>query len=145
MTKKQRVLYYLKNTYARLKPSGIEGVGVFAIRDISKNTKIFLGQHHEPWYSFKTSDLKDLDLEILKMIDDFFVIEENQTLTIPAAGLNGIDMSFYLNNSDKPNIKTIDGGFTFVSKRDIKKGEELTVSYAQYDYKFKNFKNKHES
>jgi len=138
MTKKQRTLHYLKNTYARLRPSKISGVGVFAIRDIPKGIKIFLGQHDEKWYTFKMSDLKDLPPEVLEMVDDFFVVEKDQTVSIPASGLNGIDVSFYPNSSRKPNMKTIDDGFTFVSLRKIKKGEELTVDYGTYDYKYKS-------
>ena len=34
INKRKRLLGNLKNTYCRLKPSNIEGVGVFAIRDI---------------------------------------------------------------------------------------------------------------
>ncbi|OGZ70337.1 MAG: hypothetical protein A2904_00095 [Candidatus Staskawiczbacteria bacterium RIFCSPLOWO2_01_FULL_33_9] len=71
------------------------------------------------------------------MIDSFFVIEKDKTVYIPRLGLNTIDMSFYVNNSKNPNIKTIDNGLTFVTLRKIKKGEELVVSYATYDDKYK--------
>jgi SET domain-containing protein len=138
MTKaKQEVLNILKNTYCRLKSSKISGVGVFAVRNIPKGINPFRGQIDQKWHKFKMSELKKLDSEILKMIDDFFVIELDGTLTIPKSGLNGMDMSFYVNHSAKPNVKTIDNGFTFVSLRKIKKGEEITVAYDTYDDKFK--------
>jgi len=135
---KAQVLNFLNNTYCRLRPSKISagGVGVFAIRDIPKNKKIFLGQINERWYKFNMADLKKLDKEILKMIDDFFVIEPDGSIKIPASGLNGMDMSFYVNNSNKPNAKTSDNGFTFMSLREIKKGEEITVAYSSYDHKY---------
>ncbi len=126
----------LKNTYCRLKPSKISGVGVFAIRDISPKTELFKGQINQRWSRFKIKELKDLDKEILKMIDDFFVIEKDGSVSIPRSALNGMDMSFYINHSKKPNARTIDNGFTFISSRKIKKGEEITTSYSDYDYKY---------
>lgn len=137
MNKKQSTLFYLKNTYVRLKPSKIAGVGIFAIRDIPKNTNPFLGSDSHSFFKFKMADLKGLDRQILKMIDDFLVIEKDQTVMIPSGGLNNINISFYLNHSDKPNLKVINDGFNFITLRKIKKGEELTSSYAEYDYKYR--------
>jgi len=136
---KIEVIESLKNTYCRLKPSGIEGVGVFAVRDIPKNMIVF--EDKDKWHQLKLSDLKSLDKDVKKMIDDFFVIEADGTVFVPEKGLNGMDTSFYLNNSNEPNVKTIDEGATFVALRKIKRGEELTVSYADYDYKWQKPKN----
>ena len=132
---KEKVLKILKNTYCRLKPSKTEGVGVFAIRDIPENTNPFYGSKQK-WHKFNISELKDLDKEILGLINDFFVIEEDETVLIPEFGLNGMDISFFLNHSKNPNIKTNEG-FNFITLREIKKGEELLVSYGTYDYKWK--------
>ena len=137
MTKKEKTIEMLKNTYCRLNPSKISGVGVFAIRNIPAKTELFKGQINQSWQRLKMEELTGLNQEILKMIDDFFVIEKNATVSIPESGLNGMDMSFYVNHSENPNAKTIDDGFTFVSLRKIKKGEEITVSYSDYDYKYK--------
>ncbi len=133
---KKEILENLKNTYCRIKISKIEGVGIFAIRDIPKNTNPFYGVSNQRWHEFETSELKNLDKEVLKMIDDFWIIEKNGTICIPEIGLNGMDVSYFLNNSEKPNIKTIDDGINFVTMRKIKKGEELTSSYTTYDYKY---------
>jgi len=48
-------------------------------------------------------------------------------------GLNAIDISFFLNHSNEPNMVAIKEGEEFVAKRDIKTGEELTVDYDTYD------------
>ena len=140
-TYKKNTYDILQNTYCRLKPSKISGVGVFAVRDIPKDMVLFKGQRNEKWHKFKMEELKNLDNEILKMIDDFFVIEKNKTVSIPKSGLNGIDISFFVNNSDNFNARTIDNGFTFSSIRKIKKGEEITVAYSDYDYKYKKDNN----
>ncbi len=71
------------------------------------------------------------------MIDDFYVIERDKTVLIPEDALNGSDLSYFINHSASPNVKTIDGGCTFVTVRKIKENEELTVAYGTYDDKFK--------
>jgi hypothetical protein len=132
---KKELLEKIKNTYCRLRASDLEGVGVFAIRDIPAEIDPFqTGMLN--WVKFQMDELKDLDEGILKLVDDFCVIEEDKSVWIPERGFNGMDISFFVNNSKEPNLKTIDGGETFVTLREIKKGEELTVAYSTYDYKY---------
>ena len=119
----------LENTYCRLKPSPLQGIGVFAIRDIPANINPFNTIKKQKWVEFDISELKYLGKEILKMIEDFYVIEKDGKVLINEDGLNGMDISFFLNNSKSPNLKTIDGGYNFVTLKGIKKGEELTVAY----------------
>jgi len=135
-TIKNKILKNIKDTYCRLQPSKIEGVGVFAIRNIPKGINPFTAIKKEKWIKFDTKEFKNLDKAIYKMIDDFFVIHKNGVVFLPVCGLNGINLSFFLNNSNKPNLKTIDDGENFITIRKIKKGEELTVSYATYDEKY---------
>lgn len=134
---KEVILKKLKNTYCRLQPSKISGIGVFAIRDIPAGINPFKGCREQEWTEFNIQELKGLDKEILRMIDDFNVIEKDGTVLIPDCALNGMDISFFVNNSDSHNLETNDGGFTFITTRKIKKGEELTVSYKTYDDKYK--------
>jgi len=134
---REEVLENIKKTYCRIKVSKINGVGIFAIRNIPAGINPFKGICKQKWIEMKLSDFKNLDRGILEMIDDFFVIEKNEKLLVPENGLNGMDISFFLNNSKNPNMETLDGGFTFLTLRKIKKGEELTVSYKTYDWKYK--------
>ncbi len=134
---KKEILKRVQETYCRLAPSKISGIGVFAIRDIPKNTNPFKREREQRWQEFKIEELKKLDKEILKMIDDFYVIEKDNTVMIPEYALNGMDISFFLNNSRKANVKTTDEGYTFITLRKVKKGEELTVRYGTYDHKYK--------
>ena len=133
---KNEILKKLQNTYCRLKPSEIEGVGVFAVRDIPKGINPFYGARKQKWIKFKMKELEGLDKEILELVDSFFVIHKNGDVYISDSALDGMDVSYFLNDSKKPNIKTIDDGANFVTLRKIKKGEELTVSYATYDEKY---------
>ena len=141
MEKKKEILKNLKNTYCRLRASKIEGVGIFAIRDIPKGKDPFAGIKQPKWHKFEAKEIKNLDKEVLKMIDDFFVIEDDGSVYIPETGLNGIDISFFVNNSKNPNLKIVGNGkdeaLVFKAARPIKKGEELTVSYSTYDDKYK--------
>ena len=66
------------------------------------------------------------------MLHDYFVTEKDGRLLVPKTALNGLDISFFLNHSRKPNVRTPDGGETFVTTRRVKKGEELTFSYTDY-------------
>jgi len=138
--KKKEILKKLENTYCRLQPSKIEGVGVFAVKNIPKGINPMVSSKENKnarWHEFKMPELKNLDEGVKKMIDDFFVIEKDQTVMIPEHSFNNMDISFFINNSKKPNMKTVDNGFTFITLRKIKKGEELTVAYETYDYKYK--------
>lgn len=138
---KQALLSKLKSTYCRLKPSKVEGVGVFAIRDIPSGINPFFGTKEKNWLKFITADLKNLDQDVMQMVDDFFVIEKDDVVYIPEDGLNGIDISFFVNHSKKPNLKIKGDGIKseiqFRAARKIKKGEELTVAYNTYDHKYK--------
>jgi SET domain-containing protein len=139
---KKELLKELKNTYCRLQPSAIEGVGVFAIRPIPAGTNPFKVKKQK-WIKFQLAELRGLDKQILKMVDDFFVIEKDGSVYIPDQAINGMNISFFLNNSKKPNVETIDDGETFRTLRDIKAGEELAVAYATYDYKYNKIKHGH--
>lgn len=138
---KEEILKNLEKTYCRLKKSKLSGVGVFAVRDIPYGVNPFREKRKQSWIKFNMFELEGLDNEVLKMIGDFFVIEKDMTVYIPKSGLNGIDISFFVNNSKKPNLKVIGDGvleeISFITKRKIKKGEELTVSYATYDEKYR--------
>ena len=69
------------------------------------------------------------------MVKDFYH-EQDAVFGIPYCGLNGNNISFYLNTSKKPNV-----GFksiincsmvVFNTNRKIKKGEELLINYDEF-------------
>jgi len=101
---KKEILKNLENTYCRLKKSNVNGVGVFAIRDIPYGINPFGAQKKQAWIKFSLLELKKLDKEILKIIRDFFVIEKDNTVYIPKSGLNSIDVSFFVKANGQPII-----------------------------------------
>jgi len=116
--------------------SSIHGIGVIAIRNIPKNTNPFKGIKRQKWAEVDTDELKHLDKEVKKMISDFYAVGKNGKFEINEDGLNGMDISFFLNNSKTPNIKRINGGHDIVTLRKIKKNEELTEAYSSFDYRY---------
>lgn len=136
---KRKILRNLKNTYCRLGHSKIHGIGVIAVRDIPKGKNPFWGIKNSKYYKFRIRDLKKLDAAVMKMLNDFFVIEGDGTVDITENALNGMDISFFLNNSKNPNLKIFDDkindSYSFRTTKKIKRGEELTISYANYELK----------
>ncbi len=78
-----------------------------------------------------------MDPAVIKMISDFYVKSKDGFWGIPYKGLNANDVSFYLNNSEKPNLKIIyDDESTmmiFKTSRFINAGEELLIDYREYE------------
>lgn len=126
-----------ENIYCRLKPSKINGVGVFAIKDIPKGTNIF---KQTKKVKFIAVDQKlvfqnqKIDKEVKKMVKDFYTVVKGK-IYLPNFSLNEIDISFFLNRSKSPNVVD-EKGEEFFALRDIKKGEELTADYANYSDNF---------
>jgi hypothetical protein len=106
-------------------------VGVFALKNIPKNTDPFAGIRKTRWRGMSKKDLAGLDSKIRKLVYDFFSVQGGK-IWVPENGLNGMDMSFYLNTSGKPNIKTVGDGSDFLTIRPVKAGEELTVDYKSF-------------
>ena len=135
LLEKRNLLKKLNDTYCRIMPSKISGVGVFAVRDIPKGINPFKGPPRATWIKFNLSELTKLDSEVQRMIKDFYVVENNGDVFVQSVALNGMDISFFVNDSRKPNLTTRDDGLSFITKRKIAMGEELTVNYRTYDGK----------
>ncbi len=133
MTLVEEVLFSLKNTNCRLKPSSIEGIGVFAIVDIAAGTQLFIGSLERKYVRVGLEELAECTPEVIDMVKGFFVPDEtNGKYIIPEGGLNAMDISFFLNHSTNANVTTPDGERFFTS-RDVKAGEELVSDYETYD------------
>lgn len=126
----------IHHVYCRIQPSKVHGVGVFAIRDIPKGTSIFAGikdHSHEPEISVPAELIFQNNAVapgVKQIIRDFMTVHDGR-VDMLTNGLNEINISFYLNHSETPNVETGDGE-TFIAQRDIKTGEELFSDYHQY-------------
>jgi SET domain-containing protein len=138
MNKKQLLNNLVQDTFCRIKPSPIAGVGVFAIRPIPSGTNPFVGSKEVRYITYSKKELPSLPTAVKKLIDDFGLFERDKCL-IPEFGFNAIDISHFLNRSSHPNVIAVatgkNGDVEFFTKRKIKTGEELTVDYSSYSDK----------
>ena len=136
---KKRLIKHLENDiYCRIGVSKIAGVGVIAIKDIPKGTIPFknLSKEKEKIVKLDDNDIKNVNPEIKKILKDFFGDEKSVNYDVLYSGPNNINISFYMNHSNKPNIDVIEDKnnkyFNFIANRNIKKGEELFINYNDY-------------
>lgn len=122
--------------YTRLKPSAIEGVGVFAVRDIRKGTLLFSGDSDE----MRWVRARDLPKEaaLREFYDRFAVVKNGKDGRPKWYGcprhFHRLTMSWYINDpkpTEKPNVRC-DENYDFWALRDIKDGTELTVDSDSY-------------
>ena len=137
---KKKLLDHLENDiYCRIGVSKIPngGVGVIAIKDISKGTNPFknLSKEKERIINLSDNDIKNINPNVKKILKDFFGNQDNYNVLY--SGPNYINISYYLNHSDKPNIDIIDDGeseyLAFITNRNINEGEELFINYKDYE------------
>jgi SET domain-containing protein len=139
MVTKKRLLQHLKNDiYCRIGVSKVHGVGVVAIKDIPKGTNPFftLSKEKDKIITLSKDDIKDIHPNVRKILTDFFGDKKRDNYDVYAYGPNYINISFYLNHSDKPNIDVIEDTennyYSFITNIKIKKGEELFIDYDKY-------------
>lgn len=117
--------------FARLSPSLIEGagVGVFAIENIAKGTDPFIGCEND----LRLMDMHEYDSlsnEKKKIVLDF-CYQNNGFWHVPK-NFNKIDISWYVNSSQEPNLSFDPETGKYLALRDISIGEELTYDYILY-------------
>jgi hypothetical protein len=119
--------------YTRLRASKIHpgGVGVFAVRDIPKETDIFYGDPTKVVW-MDASRLEGLDEETRRMYDDFCIIK-GDTYGCPE-DFNVLTPGWFINTPPEGEAPSVycDERYEFIAARDIKAGEELTVDYSTY-------------
>jgi hypothetical protein len=145
MTNEEYLLEWFKNhVWARPKPSKIcDGVGMFAIRDIPKGTKVFdlAEKSVSAWVSWEKA--KSIPFRVLEWVlesqpdigdrvIDYFQGEEPSLVFLHVTkGLNWQTTWYFVNHSNKPNLKysRLPVSPTYTTLRDIKEDEELLEDY----------------
>jgi SET domain-containing protein len=130
--KRELLEHTLYHVYCRLMPSPIHGIGVFAVREIAEGVQPFAGCDRTRAIWVRPEELSGLHPEVRRMVDDFCAVQDGWVY-LPRRGLNAIDVQYYVNHSDQPNLVTTDGGSTFHTARNVRVGEELTVDYRTYN------------
>lgn len=130
--------YILKNIFVKLKPSKIDGVGVFAIRDIPKDTFLFeTWKGDSGYYPIKENELQKLPKDLYRHIKDIFLYSpefpnDTNTYIQLTRGCHWIYTTpYYFVNSNINNFN-IDKD-TLKTTRNIKQGEEILSNYGRYE------------
>lgn len=102
-----------------LRPSKVEGIGVFALHGVKKGTALRLFPNHE-----KVKKLKALP----KGKDYFerYCVEVDGALYAPE-DFGRMSIGWFLNHSTRPNARHVN--YRYFAARDIKAGEEIMIDY----------------
>ncbi|CAD7972109.1 unnamed protein product [Amoebophrya sp. A120] len=145
-----------RGVFVKVGMSSVEGCGVIAVRDIPEGTdpfqvcNQFLGLSDTMSVVVSDAELRrrKIPLEVLEMVKSFFAPltdsdDEGDSgrggdleYGVNATGLNSLNVGWYLNHSDTPNVchfeATEAGTFcTYRTTRAIAKGEELFIDYKE--------------
>lgn len=105
-----------------LKPSQINGIGVFATHDILKGTILFSGTHVQ-----RKMNRKDIPTEFFP-----YCIWLNDEECMCPERFDRIEIGWYLNHSNEPNVSIISGA-KMITINDIKAGDEIFINYNELD------------
>ncbi|WP_462220710.1 SET domain-containing protein [Ferruginibacter sp.] len=132
MTKDALLAELANNTYVMLKPSPIEGIGVFAIQDIPKGCREMFSKPdiNDKWITVSKKEVENLPAHAQFIAGNYCLYDEDNYF-IPDHGFKKIDVSLFINHADTPNIISINDGDYFEAIRDIKNGEELVIDYGE--------------
>ena len=104
----------------KVAPSKIEGVGVFALRDIKRGEKLYL-DHMPVMYNVRYADFGKLD----DVVKEFLLGRWPNIVNGSVFAYPDCRYSAFLNHSDTPNVDAKND----VALADIPKGEELAEDY----------------
>ena len=132
MTKEELLQELAGNSWVMLKPSPIEGIGVFALRDIPEGCRDMFSKPDDAseWITVSKNEVEALPAHAQFLVGNYCLYDEANYF-VPAKGFKKIDISLFLNHADEPNIISIDDGDYFEAIRDIKEGEELVIDYGE--------------
>ena len=128
-----KLIQYLKNEiWFRAGPSGIHGVGLFAIRDIPKGTDIMVEFDGEgkTEFSIEKDQMLDIHPNIKQLWIDHWADDNKwQHIYLPP-NYKQVQV-FYINHSDNPsgNLVCSQHYAEFITNKDIKEGEEIYSNY----------------
>jgi len=108
-------------SYLSLRPSKIDGVGVFADQDFVKG---------EPIYVWGPDDSREVKNPIgrEKEFCEIYCVPIGSDVYCCPKSFNQMSLGWYLNHSDIPNARITDD--YAISLRNISLGEEITIDYS---------------
>lgn len=130
--------YILNHVFVKLKPSKVDGVGVFALRDIPEDTFLFTKWNGPTgMYPIEEELLNTLPKDLYLHIKDIFLYGPNfpsdsRTYISLQNGCHWIYTTpYYFVNSSQSSYN-LDKD-TFKTTRAVKRGEEILSNYGRYE------------
>jgi len=131
MTKEELLEELNDDTWVMIRSSPIEGIGVFAIRDIPKGCRTIFSKankDHDEWITVPKTEVEKLPAHSRALIENYCLYDDDNYF-IAEYGFKKMDLVNFLNHSDEPNVMSVNDGDFFEALRDIKTGEELLIDY----------------
>ena len=128
------VIEHLKtNIKTQIGVSNIDGVGVFAIKDIKKDEQVFpIWQGKSGIYVIPNNELNEIPSEVLKLLEKYFINDECGFKIIRL--FNGMNFLFHgtsFCNSAYPSKENTNIDINGIALRDIMAGEEILEWYTE--------------
>ncbi len=115
-------------TYAALAPSSLHGIGVVAIKKIPKGTRNIFSISPINWELLSFEEVEQLPVHSKYLVENFCLFNDTHYY-VPQQGFKVMDLCYYLNHSDTPNLVSINEGEFFEAICDIEVGTELLIDY----------------
>ncbi|NOT52516.1 MAG: SET domain-containing protein [Chitinophagaceae bacterium] len=128
MTREQLLLELQQDNFVMLRSSPVHGIGVFAIKDITKGCRTIFSKGVGEWIKLSYAEVEQLPAHSRQHIETYCLYDD-ENYFVPDYGFKLVDLVLYLNHSSAPNIISLNEGEQFEALRDIKTGEELLVNY----------------
>ena len=128
----EEVIYHLsKNIKTKMGVSSIDGVGVFAIKDINMGEDVFPKWEADSFmYAIPNERLSDIPNEVLELLDMYFINEDCGFKVIRLfKGMNFLFHGTSYCNSAWPNENKVNITNNGIAMRDISAGEEILEWY----------------
>ncbi|MEO6489373.1 MAG: SET domain-containing protein [Ferruginibacter sp.] len=130
MNKQELLKELCGNTFVMLKPSAVQGIGVFAITVIQKGQCNIFSNDKSEWIAISRKEISELPSPSIALIENYCLFDEGNYY-VPEYGFKIVDLVIFLNHSDQPNIRSINDGEDFEALCDINAGEELFIDYGK--------------
>lgn len=117
-----------ENTFVKLGPSSVQGIGVFALVPIPKGFRGLFSRDTSEWIKISKSEINTLPEHTRHLVENFCLYDAAHYF-VPEYGFKIVDLVIFLNHSDRPNLISINDGEDFETICDIAEGEELFVDY----------------
>ena len=130
----KEVIQHLKdNIKTQIGVSNIDGVGVFAIKDIKKDEQVFpIWQGKSGIYVIPNNELNEIPSEVLKLLEKYFINDECGFKIIRL--FNGFNFLFHATafcNSAYPSKENTNIDINGIALRNIMAGEEILEWYTE--------------